>query len=96
VTTAPRRPDREPGRGPAAQPRMRGTICHFVTERGFGFVRPDAGGENVFVHITAALRAGIDDLAVGDVLEFDVSTDRRGRTEAINIRLVATRAGGAA
>ena len=55
--------------------------------RGFGFVLPSDGGKDVFVHVTALRRAGIDDLQPGQNVRMEVSEARRGR-EAASIELL--------
>ena len=58
----------------------------FNTERGFGFIGPDGGGKDVFVHISAVQRAGMDDLREGDKVTFDI-VDNRGKPVADNLRV---------
>ncbi len=61
-----------------------GTVKFFNADRGFGFIAPNDGGKDVFVHITAVEKAGIGRLMEGDKLKFDTTTDR-GKTAATNI-----------
>ena len=63
-----------------------GTVKFFNTERGFGFIAPDDGGKDMFVHITAVERAGLDYLREGDKVTYDV-VDSRGKPAAGNLRL---------
>ena len=66
---------------------LSGKVVLFDEERGFGFVRPDDGGVDVFVHIKAAREGGIDELTVGDKLEFLVERDERsGKPRTTEIR----------
>jgi cold shock protein len=66
---------------------LTGKVVLFHAARGFGLVRPDDGGTDVFVHISAAREGGINDLAVGDWLEFLVERDERsGKPRAAEIR----------
>ena len=66
-----------------------GTVKFYNSAKGYGFIQPDDGGKDVFVHVTALERAGIRALAEGQKVSFDVETDRRtGKTSATNIREV--------
>jgi CspA family cold shock protein len=57
----------------------------FSTERGFGFIGPDDGGKDVFVHISAVQRAGLDHLPLGSKVTFDI-VESRGKPVADNLR----------
>ena len=59
--------------------RMTGTVKFFNTAKGFGFIQPEQGGNDVFVHATALERAGIRTLNEGDRVSFVLEDDRRGR-----------------
>jgi CspA family cold shock protein len=59
--------------------RITGTVKFFNTAKGFGFIQPDNGGNDVFVHVTALERAGIRSLNEGDRISFVLEDDRRGR-----------------
>ena len=64
-----------------------GTVKFFNTTRGFGFIQPDDGGSDVFVHATAVERAGLGTLAEGQKLSFDVVRDNRsGKNAADNLQ----------
>lgn len=64
-----------------------GTVKWFNASKGFGFITPDAGGGDVFVHISAVERAGLSGLADGQKVTYDVATDRRsGKSAAENLR----------
>jgi CspA family cold shock protein len=65
-----------------------GTVKWFNTTKGFGFIAPDDGSKDVFVHISAVQRAGLRGLAEGQKVEFEVSPGRDGRTAADNLSLV--------
>jgi cold shock protein len=66
-----------------------GTVKWFNTAKGFGFIQPDDGGKDVFVHISAVERAGMQNLNEGQKLSFDVVADRRtGKSSAENLRSV--------
>ena len=56
-----------------------GTVKWFNTTKGFGFIAPDGGGKDVFVHITAVQRAGLQALNEGQRLNFDVVDDKKGK-----------------
>lgn len=65
-----------------------GTVKWFNTQKGYGFIQPDAGGQDVFVHITAVQRAGLRELREGDKLSYELLTDRRtGKTAAGELQL---------
>ena len=64
-----------------------GTVKFFNTDRGFGFITPEGGGPDVFVHISALEAVGIRSVSEGDRLSFDAVMDqRRGKTNAQNIK----------
>jgi len=66
-----------------------GTVKFFNDQRGFGFIQPDDGGKDVFVHISAVERAGMRVLNEGQKIAFDVVADRRtGKSSADNLRAV--------
>ena len=64
-----------------------GTVKFFNTTKGFGFIQPDNGGTDVFVHISAVERAGMRTIVEGQKLNFDVVKDARtGKTAAENLQ----------
>jgi cold shock protein len=63
-----------------------GTVKWFNIERGFGFIGPDDGGKDLFVHISAVQRAGMEYLREGAKVTFDI-VDNRGKPVADNLRL---------
>ncbi|MGO9172299.1 MAG: cold-shock protein [Rhodomicrobium sp.] len=64
-----------------------GTVKFYNGQKGFGFIQPDNGGKDVFVHATALERAGIRNLVEGQKVTFDVEEDRRtGKSSASNLR----------
>jgi cold shock protein len=66
-----------------------GTVKWFNGQKGFGFIQPDDGGKDVFVHISAVERAGLNSLNEGQKVSFDVVADRRtGKAAADNLRTV--------
>lgn len=65
-----------------------GTVKFYNSQKGFGFIAPDGGDKDVFVHATALERAGISGLAEGDKVSFDTEVDQRsGKTAVANIKL---------
>ncbi len=63
-----------------------GTVKFFNTERGYGFIKPDDGGRDVFVHITAVERAGMKSLNEGQRISFDVEPDKKSKgPKAVNL-----------
>jgi len=62
-----------------------GTVKWFNTQKGFGFIQPDDGGKDVFVHIWAVQRAGLQTLNEGQKVSFDVATER-GKAAAANLK----------
>jgi cold shock protein len=66
-----------------------GTVKWFNSQKGFGFIQPDDGSKDVFVHISAVERAGLSDLNEGQKVAFEVVADRRnGKSSAENLRTV--------
>jgi cold shock protein len=66
-----------------------GTVKFFNAQKGFGFIVQDAGGPDVFVHISAVERAGMRGLIEGQKLTFDIEPDRRsGKSAATNLQSV--------
>jgi len=61
-----------------------GTVKFFNDQKGFGFIQPDSGSKDVFVHATALERAGIPGLAEGQKVAFDTAEDRRSGKVAVN------------
>jgi CspA family cold shock protein len=64
-----------------------GTVKFFNTQKGFGFIQPDDGSKDVFVHISAVERAGLRTLNEGQKVQFDVVTER-GKQAAGNLQAV--------
>ncbi|HIJ37368.1 MAG TPA: cold-shock protein [Rhodospirillaceae bacterium] len=65
-----------------------GTVKWFNSTKGYGFITPDGGGQDVFVHVSAVEQSGISALAEGQKLSFDVQRGRTGKTEASNLKAV--------
>ena len=63
-----------------------GTVKWFNESKGFGFISPEDGGKDVFVHVSALERAGMGGLVEGQKVGFDVETGRDGRSNAANIQ----------
>jgi CspA family cold shock protein len=69
---------------------MTGTVKFFNGERGYGFIKPDDGGRDVFVHVTAVERAGLKSLTEGQRISFDVEPDKKGKgPKAVNLVVTA-------
>jgi len=62
-----------------------GTVKWFNATKGFGFIQPDSGGKDVFVHISAVERAGLGDLREGQKVSYDV-VNERGKDAAANLK----------
>jgi CspA family cold shock protein len=66
-----------------------GTVKWFNSQKGFGFIQPDDGGKDVFVHISAVERAGMSTLNEGQKLSYELTQDRKsGKTSADQLRAV--------
>lgn len=64
-----------------------GTVKWFNATKGFGFIAPEGGSKDVFVHISALERAGLRGLNDGQAVTFDIERDRNGRESATNLAL---------
>ncbi len=64
-----------------------GTVKWFNTTKGYGFIAPETGGKDVFVHISAVERSGLTGLADNQKVTYDLEAGRDGREAAINIAL---------
>jgi CspA family cold shock protein len=65
----------------------KGTVKWFNPTKGYGFIQPADGGKDVFVHITAVERSGIDRLAEGAQVEFEITPGKDGKASAENLKL---------
>jgi CspA family cold shock protein len=65
-----------------------GTVKWFNQTKGFGFIQPDDGGADAFVHISAVERSGLPYLREGQKVEFDLVDDARGKKSAENLRAI--------
>jgi cold shock protein len=63
-----------------------GKVKWFNPQKGYGFIQPTTGGADVFVHITAVERAGMDSLQEGQSLSYELEQGQRGRVSAVNLR----------
>lgn len=66
-----------------------GTVKFFNMNKGFGFITPDGGGPDIFLHVTAVEQAGLASLNEGQRVSFDTEPDKKGKgPKAVNLRLV--------
>ena len=65
-----------------------GTVKWFNTVKGYGFVQPDDGSKDVFVHVSAVDQAGISSLQEGQKIEYELVPDKQGRSAAGNLKLI--------
>ena len=65
-----------------------GTVKWFNAQKGFGFIQPDDGSKDVFVHISAVERAGLSSLNEGQKVSFDLERGQQGKTSATNLKAV--------
>lgn len=63
-----------------------GTVKFFNPDKGFGFIAPEGGGDDAFVHISAVERAGMRTLDKDQRVSYDLEKDQRGKTSAVNIQ----------
>jgi CspA family cold shock protein len=64
-----------------------GTVKWFNSSKGFGFIAPEDGSKDVFVHVSALERAGLSQLDDGQAVTFDLEADKNGRSSAVNLAL---------
>ena len=65
-----------------------GTVKWFNTQKGYGFIQPDDGSKDAFVHISAVERAGLSGLGEGQKVSYDLETGRDGKTSATNLQVL--------
>ena len=74
----------------ASQPKdyqmINGTVKFYNSTKGFGFIQPDDGSKDAFVHVSAIQRAGLNDLYEGQKVSYDLETGRDGRASATNLQ----------
>ena len=66
---------------------IQGTVKFFNSTKGFGFISPENGGKDAFIHVSALERAGISGLADGQKVTYDLERGRDGRESAVNVQL---------
>ena len=67
---------------------QQGTVKWFNSQKGFGFIQPEGGGNDVFVHISAVERAGLSQLNENQRVSFEMETGRNGKAAAVNLKIV--------
>jgi cold shock protein len=73
---------------PKENPMQTGTVKWFNGTKGYGFIQPDAGGQDVFVHISAVERSGLNGLFEGQKISYEIVADRRtGKSSADNLKV---------
>ena len=65
-----------------------GTVKFFNVDKGYGFIAPEGGGADSFVHISAVERAGLTTLAQDQRVSYDIENDQRGKSSAVNLQAV--------
>lgn len=65
---------------------LKGTVKMFIAKKGYGFIKPEAGGDDIFVHISELQKSGLRDLADGQNVTFDIGSDK-GKKFAVNVKL---------
>ena len=63
-----------------------GTVKFFNTDKGFGFIQPEGGGNDAFVHISAVQAAGMTTLNQDQRVSYELENDKRGKTSAVNLQ----------
>lgn len=66
----------------------KGTVKFFNIKKGYGFIKPEEGGDDVFVHIRAVNESNYDSLSEGDIVEFEKKEGRNGKFQAEKLRIV--------
>jgi cold shock protein len=64
-----------------------GTVKWFNATKGYGFIKPDDGSNDVFLHISDVQRSGLQDVREGDKLEFDLQRGQQGKVSACNLKM---------
>ena len=63
-----------------------GSVKFFNVDKGYGFIAPETGGDDAFVHISAVQRAGLSTLNKDERVSYELETDQRGKTSAVNLQ----------
>ena len=63
-----------------------GTVKWFNSQKGYGFIEPEDGSKDVFVHISAVEQSGLDNLVEGERVSYELEPGRQGKTAAVNLR----------
>ena len=63
-----------------------GTVKFFNAQKGYGFIQPEGGGNDAFVHISAVEKAGLNSLIQDQRVSYELQTDQRGKTSAVNLQ----------
>ncbi|MGC6517897.1 MAG: cold-shock protein [Candidatus Puniceispirillaceae bacterium] len=66
-----------------------GTVKWFNATKGYGFIQPEGGEQDVFVHISALQNSGISDLQDGQKVSYELETGKNGKTSAVNLTLIS-------
>jgi CspA family cold shock protein len=66
---------------------INGTVKFFNADKGYGFIAPDTGGQDAFVHITAVEASGINTLNQNDRVTYELEADKRGKQAAVNVKM---------
>jgi len=67
---------------------LKGSVKWFNATKGYGFIQPDEGGKDVFVHISAVERSGLDNLQEGQRITYEIFNDtKRGKSSAVNLQV---------
>ena len=66
--------------------RQTGKVKFFNVDKGYGFIAPEGGGNDAFVHISAVEKAGMNTLNQDDRVSYELETDQRGKTSAVNLQ----------
>ena len=64
-----------------------GTVKFFNAHKGYGFIQPEDGGKDAFVHISAVEKAGLSSLVQDQRVSYQLETDQRGKTSAVNLQV---------
>ena len=68
-----------------------GKVKFFNAQKGYGFIAPEDGGKDAFVHVSALEKAGLSNLSEDQQVSYELETDARGKTSAVNLQVELTR-----